>query len=957
MGQSGPVLAVVRSQLRHRLARTLALFLGLLVATTSFAVLTGTTQTSRLVVTGQVAESYRPAYDILVRPAGTTSGVERSQGLVREAYLSGQFGGITWEQYDAVLGLPGVDVAAPVAFLGHVLENVEVPVDLTEHVTAAERQVLRVDVSRVVDAGLSTIPGEFTRYVYLTREELSPSDEQTLFAHGALETVDGEERTVCRLGHRPAPSSTFDPQLRTAVTCGSRSEGSYLLVDAGSFTAHEPGPTLRVSFPRSLPFLIAAVDPAAEARLVGLDQSVTEGRYFADGEGAPVKDGPLAQEMRETGITPKPERSLPVLMASRSFAEGLDRVRVDDLGEAAVEAVLAEPGSSADLVATLSEIPGTQVGQRDLSVEDSFTALGVRRDGYRPESAAAWNLWLASSPSLTATGPRSLAVEPVAHDNAWWDLEGGMRSVHAAAENRDVAFREVTRVVGDSETIYEGEVDADGEPDLPVFPIPWVDVVGRFDPEQVRTGAELAAVPLSLYAPSHLVGGDAEARAALGDGPLPPNGSLVGYAQEPPMMLTTVQALRDIDLAYAYPDLADGAAQAPVGSIRVRVEGAVGIDELSRERVRVIAERIATTTGLEVDIVTGSSPAPVAVTLPAGDFGRPALNLEEAWVQKGVGLDLVEAVDRKSVALFALILLVCALFAVNAVSAAVRERRRELAVLACLGWGRGHLLRSILAEVGLIGLAAGLTGALLAWPLSALAGLQLEWWRPLLAVPAAVLLALLAALVPALRAARSHPGEAVRPIVAGGSGPGSARSVLALSLANLARRPGRTLIAGASLALGVAATCVLLAINQAFAGAATGTVLGDAVTLDVRTVDVVAVVAVVVLGVFTTADALYIGVRERAGELALLRGVGWGEGALGRLVAWEGLVGGTVAALVGAATGLLAVSRFVGQAPEDLVSAAGIAALVGVVVTVLALVVPLAALSRLPTAVLLAEEA
>ena len=211
-------------------------------------------------------------------------------------------------------------------------------------------------------------------------------------------------------------------------------------------------------------------------------------------------------------------------------------------------------------------------------------------------------------------------MEPVVRDDEWWDLEGGMRYVYAAAENRDVASRELTRVVGDNEWIYEGEVDEDGEPDLPVFPIPSLDVVGRFDPAQVRTGAELAAVPLSLYAPSHLVGGDAAARAALGDGPLPPNGSLVGYAQEPPMMLTTVQALRDVDLAYAYPDLADGAAQAPVGSIRVRVEGAVGIDELSRERVRIIAERIATTTGLEVDIVTGSSPAPVAVTLPAGDF-------------------------------------------------------------------------------------------------------------------------------------------------------------------------------------------------------------------------------------------------------------------------------------------------------------------------------------------------
>lgn len=948
------MLTVIRSQLRHRLARTLALFLGLLVATTSFAVLTGTTETSRLVVTGEVEENFRPAYDILVRPAGSTTAMEQSEALVRESYLSGQFGGLTWEEYEAVTAIPGVAVAAPVAFLGYVMENVSIPVDVTEFLSDADRQVLRLDVSRVVDSGLSVVPGEFTRYLYVTSQALEPLDQEMGYAVGARELVDGEEVVVCPMGEEIRNvEGSFDPALRTGLTCGSRSGEGFSFHDTGT-VLEWTGTSATVYIPGSFPFLIAAVDPQAEAALVGLDGSVTDGRYFEASEGATVTEREGREELAAVGRVVPADRSLPVLLSSRPFAAGVDRVQISDLGEAGVAAVLAS-STEAEL---LSGLPGQQavsIGQLDLSTEDAFAALGADRFGYGPDTSAAWNFWIASAPSLTVTGDRSLAIQPVPGDSDWWTFTGGMRPFYAAAESRDVAFREVTAVAGNNTAVVDAAA-ATGEERI--FPIPSINVIGRFDPAEVQTGAQLAAVPLSLYAPSRLVGGDDAARAALGDGPLLPNGSMVGYAQEPPMMLTTIQALREANLARAYPALeGTGAVDSPIGSIRVRVEGAVDLSDLSRERVRLIAERIATETGLEVDIVTGSSPAPVAIAMPAGDFGRPALDLEESWVQKGVALDLIDAVDRKSVTLFGLILLVCALFAVNAVSAAVRERRRELAVLACVGWGRWHLFRSVLVEVGLIGLAAGLAGAALAWPITRLAGLELQWWRPLVAIPAAVLLALLAAVVPALRASRSHPGGAVRPMVVGQGGRRSPRSLFGLSMANLARRPGRTILAGISLALGVAATCILLAVNSAFAGSATGTLLGDAVTLNVRGVDVIAVGAVVLLGAVATADALYIGVRERAGELALLRGVGWGEVALGRLVVWEGLAIGVVAALVGAGAGLLAISRFVGEVTPVLVAVAGIAAAVGVLVTVVALAVPLTALARVPAAALLAEEA
>ena len=110
----------------------------------------------------------------------------------------------------------------------------------------------------------------------------------------------------------------------------------------------------------------------------------------------------------------------------------------------------------------------------------------------------------------------------------------------------------------------------------------------------------------------------------------------------------------------------------PVSVIRVRVAGVTGTDALSRERINAVAQQIAQRTGLDVDIAAGSSPSPVTIDLPAGTYGPPPLTLTEGWVKKGVAVAILSAVDKTSVALFTLILVVCVLFVGNAATAAVR---------------------------------------------------------------------------------------------------------------------------------------------------------------------------------------------------------------------------------------------------------------------------------------------
>jgi ABC-type antimicrobial peptide transport system permease subunit len=370
----------------------------------------------------------------------------------------------------------------------------------------------------------------------------------------------------------------------------------------------------------------------------------------------------------------------------------------------------------------------------------------------------------------------------------------------------------------------------------------------------------------------------------------------------------------------------------------------------------VVAERIAAHTGLQVDVTAGSSTTPVRVDLPASRLGRPSVALSEGWVKKGVATAILTAVDRKSLILFALVLLVCALFCVDATAAAVRTRSTELGVLACVGWPARRLFTYLLTEVGLLGLAAGVIGTLVALPAGWLLGLPVSGARALVAIPAATLLALAAGAVPAARAARSDPLEAVRPAVRTVRSARAVRAIVGLAAINLLRVPGRTVLGALSLGVGVFALTLLLAVSFAFRGAVVGTVLGDAVAVQVRTADYVAVAATLVLGGLAVADILYLNLRDRAAEIATLRATGWREIQLTRLVAVEGAGLGALGGIAGALLGLGAAALFAGQwtTTMGLVAAAGAA--VGLLIATLASIAPIVGLRRLPTATLLAEE-
>ncbi len=885
-------------QARSRPARTLALMAGVLVAAAAFTVLTAASRTVQLRTTGTVSANFQPAYDILVRPKGSRTAQENRTGTVQPDFLSGIYGGITMAQYHRIQRIPGVQVAAPIAMAGYAQLNA-----LTfEPVPAAAlgrsgARLFRISTTWISDNGASRVtqpPG----YLYVTPRRLS------------LGPGTAGARSSCGPVSTPPPGTNpFGPAAQSYALCWSRVNGNGMAAGPGGGNSTAAGYFVEWT----VPVLVAAVDPEAEAELDGLNKAVVSGRYLAEHESG---GGPL----------------LPVLASSASGMSEYAQTTVEQLTAPAVR-----PDMNAAWESGHASAPGRTVATVRTTAQQAYNAVlkgagTASEENYTGTAVAGY--WSVGPVHYQRTPAGALTARQVVNRPSVWST-GSLASV--AMDDENSQYRTVT-----------SHVTSSG-----ILPTALIKIAGVFDQARIRSFAPLSRVPLGAYQPVTAAPATAASRRALHGSDLLPSQNLGGLVSQPVNLITTLSALPKLENSadYSHVPAAD-----PISVIRVRVAGVTGANALSRERVNAVAQQIAQRTGLDVDVVAGSSPAPETIDLPAGRFGPPALTLSEDWVKKGVAVAILSAVDKASVALFTLILVVCVLFVGNAAMAAVRGRRRELGVLAAVGWRRSRLFATALGELAGIGLAAGLLAAAIALPVSAGLGLRTSPGRALLAVPVAMGVAVVAGLVPAWLAARAQPVSSVRPPVLAVRRAHQPRGITSLALLNVARTPGRTLIGAASLAVGIAALTMLTAVTFAFRGVVVGSLLGDAVAVQVRSVDYIAAGATVALGVLAVADVVFLNIRERAAELATLRSFGWHDTTLARLVITEGTAIGVAGSLAGAGLGLGASAWFSGQLPGRLLALAAAAVAAGIVVTAAAALLPAGLLRRLPTAHLLAEE-
>jgi putative ABC transport system permease protein len=957
------MLRLVLQELRHRPARTAALASGILVAAVSFVLLSSAAKTSELRVRGSVARNFRGAYDVLVRPKGSFTPLERSDGLVRDNYLSGIYGGITLRQYRTIERIPGVEVAAPIASLGYVMPFGEIPISIAGELDRSPVQLYRLRLTWLANGGSRYSGGDL--YVYYVRShpftrqlELEPGGRRV---PGQLEeVVPGKgDVPVCSGFQPPTGYGPFDLRQVTALACFSARSPQLAKAnfEQRKVRPHGVG-ALATGF---FPLAIAAIDPAEEAKLLHLDRTLVSGRYLRSDEASKVRPIPGCNCLN---------RFVPVIASSRAYVGETLSVTVERLRPAVpigrVPSVLAAgtcvsgdfPCSRAlaapkgvpyrNAYRYLTSLHGPVVGRKVIVLGSAYRALltGGRIKGLNETSSDAY--WQPGDVAYRRLGSDRLEPRPARNGiDVWRNPAMGLGNggfFDAPQDNRDVQLRRLREFPAT-------DLEVGGVVGSPAF-----EVVGRYDPAKLPGFSPLSRLPLETYYPPNLDAADAPTRRVLHGRPLLPTQNLGGYIQQPPLMLTTLQGLRALLDPRAFPNVRPAERAAPISVVRVRVAGVRGPDALSCARIRTVAQLIHDRTGLAVDITAGSSPHTLLVDLPRGRFGQPPLQVHEGWIKKGVAVLFLEALDRKDLALFALILVVCGLFLANGAFAAARARRTEVGTLRTLGWSQGAIFRASLGELALVGLLGGLAGVGLAAALTVAFGLRLALLDTLLVLPIAVGLPCVAGLVPAWSAARALPLDAIRPPIHGRERPLHARGLVTMALVNLRRLPGRALIGAAGLFVGVGALTTLIGIERGFRGTLVGTLLGQAITVQIRGVDLVAAGLTIALAAVSVADVLFLNVRERAAELVTLQTLGWSDREVAALIGLEGVALGVVGSVAGAVAGLAFSALLLDVAVGPLAAAAGISIVAGAVAASLASLLPLTQIRRLaPPAVLAAE--
>jgi hypothetical protein len=917
------LIRLVISEVRFARARAVALGAGMVVAAVAFCLLTASVDVGLARINGVVGENWRGTYDLLVLPAGSSPS-SPGEHLVQVNYLSAATGGITVAESSKIEHLPGVGVAAPLAVVGYVLETVTLPVDLSAVAGTSGAAVFTVTSNFSADRGLSRYPEQEDGYIYVTPDALSPIQIGQTVVGPVEKLPDGRSVTVCPIegGDNSFVQSPFQPDAQALL-------GN----DCYSRVGPSTGP-IRGTVEWSFPVLVAGIDPAAENQLTGLGGAVTSGHYLGD---APMRSSVGSNVL------------VPLLGSTTAFDGDSDEVTVSRLPAAAVG--VARSGElPGQIQRALEAEPSTPILQTTITSAQAWQSLlGQLGDAVTAQSfsltQSVSQYWTVGSVAYHGEPDTQLDPVPVSNPISVWaagtDVNGS-EFVAAPPAAAETGFRVLSAHV---------QLSGFGAGDVQM------QTVGEFDPYKLAGfGNAGPGSPLASYSAPLLTGANAASRAALGNQPLEPDGNMAGYAQQPPLLLTTLAGAAALEDPERFGDT-DSQAAAPIGSIRIRVAGLRGSVQQQLQKIAAVGQEIRQASGLQVIVTAGASPEPITIGLPATAFGRPALQLSERWTAVMVALVVLQQADRESLALFALILVVCGLFLAEAALAGVRGRRTEIGVLRALGWGRRQVFVLVLGEVVVLGLLAGVAGTALSAALIAGLKLTLPLWRAALVLPVAVVLSALAGLVPASLAARAEPTSALAPAAWAPRRAGfPVRSITGLALTGLARVPGRCALAAVGLGVGVAALAVLLAAQASFSSSIGDSALAGLVTATTRGTDVISALLAVGLGAAAVADVTYLNLRERAGELAALAASGWGRRQIGGLLAVEGLITALVGAVGGGAVGLVVAAVAFGVSLSVVAGAAAAAAGGTVVALVGTAAVLLFTADRPLAAVLAADE-
>ncbi len=839
--------------LRRQPGKSALVSSGFLLAACALILLSATTQTTVVQANQIISQSWRSSYDLVVLPPNAKN---PSRQNIPADFLQSSDGGISMQQYALIKQLSGVEVAAPIAYIGYVgLPSPKI---------------------------YFPSKGSLTGY-YQLNWTLSAFNGQRQIVEYQNSTI--YEVTPCVELYNTIPvDDVLQSQSDPLNNCPT-----YAIPPALSFVTPDSGG-----------FLLAAIDPDAEDQLVHLDQSITDGRMLTSQDTIHNDKRLAAFKFFKQSVLPKEEIRIP--------AEAIPMIIHQQLpGQITLTATLTQLASGVVSPSQLKQLGGASYlthlpnpktflnGQVPLLQNDPerFANARLTWDGHAwqvlpysdkdTESSIGYLLHLSS-----ASTPAGLTYQPAT-------APGGGSAYSVAptgVQGAEAAFRQ-------SHPLHTLKKDFE-------------DVVYTFESVGQFAGDSLAAqfsnplnwLPENTYTvPPVILRYDAQGHPVTPTTLLPTTNQ-AGYIVQPPLALTTLAAAQQLK------------GDNLISAIRIRVSGVEAANPASWKRVQQVAQSIEQRTGLRVLVTLGSSPRPTLVYVPGvkqGDFGAkqnidPIGWVEERWIAIGVSILYLAQLGATRLLLLGAVLAVCLGYLVVAFSALVTAQRRDFAILSALGWRPWQPVRLFVAQALLLGLGGGIVGLGISLLIAALLEAIPIWLIVAWTLPAMLVMALLSSLYPLWQIWRIRPAEILR----AGSPVSSTRAPLAslrlwsfvspigaLVLRNLARSRPRTLITIASLFLSAILLVLMFSGILALRQTLTGTLLGDFVLLETAVPQIAGCVLAVLLSFLSVADLLLLQVRERQQEIGLLQATGWRPGMVQRLFAQEGLTLAFISTLPG----------------------------------------------------------
>lgn len=805
----------------------IVMLLGAAILASGLSYLVGISHDSRITVQEELEKRWKSSYDILVLPKDKSFPLE-NLNIMESNQISNFSGGISIKDWEEIKKIEGIEVAAPVSIIGWK------PIWLSfTSFDFEDPGIYRVILKTKTTDGLKNYRSTFVYYL------MQPS---------SLETV-----------------KSLYPLLPDELDKFKEKYGI-------NFPLKSVLKAYDISFPNvdfyKQVFLIGAIDPEEEAKLVGLDKSVIKGRYFSSGDVPKIKE-------TQSGIK---EVKVPVLVMNWPFTDiffeqQIEKLKIPKIDDTELLDILKENGGKK----YLDKIPSEKtVFNIKLNPEEIHEMLKEQllQGTQGQELVPAGNYYF-----LPTRVTYSQIESP--YKDRW--------PIALEAKPEEVKIDEKDEWVN----LYLSGVPSFRPLKVVSGKEVYLKPIGFYDVQKLKISKDpLSELPMEQYRP-------AQAQVVLDDNKAPknpvvtlkPTGSPLEIITSPPTILTTIESAEAI------------IGDKPISAIRIKIKGAEHLSLEAQKKAEEIAREITFRTGHKAYITLGSSPRNILIH--ARDIGY----LQELWIQLGAAMTIVR---ESTVAfwVFILILVIEALLFVLATSiVSILSRMEEFAILSAVGWRNSHIRGLIVKEGIFIGTIVGIIASILTIIGGDILNKPVEISR-LLSI---FFISLFAYVSGTGLSAFIQKEENLTSILKSGEvqkqrvSRYSQNPIFNLILSNVFNRPWRALLSISSASVPVFLLSILFYIKVHFESVLNLTLLGEYISLKIEPQHYLIGIISAILAFVTISDLISLNILDRKFELSLLLALGWRKSWVRNLVIAEGAIYGFIAGMLGliGANGLL----------------------------------------------------